>query len=117
MTRAGLVGLAMAILACGFPRETWAKDEAPKPPVRTDFARREADSPGLQDFRGGCPGPDGVTLVIALLLAPVVLPLYGLYALGEWIVSLCHPAEKPPSPAPPPKKDPAWVPTPGAAQP
>jgi len=114
MRRAGLVTMAALIVACGFPRETWAGDE----PAKQNFARREAASPGLQDFRGGCPGPDGPTLVIALLLAPVVLPLYGLYLLGDWVVSLFSHDEKPERPrSVEPPKQPAWVPTPGAGHP
>lgn len=114
MRRAGLVTMAALIVACGFPRETWAGDEA----RRTNYAKREAESQGLQDFRGGCPGPDGVTLVVALLLAPVILPLYGIYLGVEWFVGLFSHDEKPERPrtvAPP--KEPAWVPTPGASHP
>lgn len=94
MTKAMLGMLAASILACGLPRESWADDEA-------EYAQREQASPELGDFRGGH-GPSGFGLVIILILSPVLLPIYGIYALGEWLVDICVP-DPPPKPAEEPK--------------
>lgn len=116
MTRVGLVMISGLLVACGFPGETWAGDEPSKPRLRTDFSQRESESRELQDFRGGCCTPDAVTIVIAILLSPVILPAFGLYKLGDWLVSLFR-VEKPCAPrrSPEPDRERRGVPSPGVA--
>jgi hypothetical protein len=102
MKRAGLVALSAIVVACGFPRETWAKDDPAKPRRgSSSYSDRERESHELEDFRGGC-GPDGTILILAIFLSPVLLPAFGLYKLGEWVVSLFK-VEKP---CPPPRRTP-----------
>lgn len=90
MKKAVLVVLAASCFACGLPRDSWARDDQGTPSEEADYARREQASPELQDFRGGH-GPSGPFLVVAIILLPVWLPLFGLYKLGEWLFDLCTP--------------------------
>ena len=102
MRKAVLVGLAASIFACGLPRDSWADGGQETPSEEADYARRELAAPELQDFRGGH-GPDGVVLVIGIILLPVWLPIFGLVKLGEWLIDLCTP-EPPPKPTEEPEK-------------
>lgn len=90
--RPWLIALASAVLLYTLPVQA---QDAPR------YAQREAETPRLAEFRGGCPGPDAWMLVFLIPLAVVVLPFYGLYkggeALRDWI---CPPyTKKAPSPA------------------
>ena len=80
------IGLASAILLHTLPA---AAQDAPR------YAQREAETPRLAEFKGGCPGPDPWMLVLLIPLAIVFLPFYGLYkggeALHDWI---CPPYQK-----------------------
>ncbi|HXX93089.1 MAG TPA: hypothetical protein VEN81_05615 [Planctomycetota bacterium] len=83
MKNPGLLALALAVFAFALPPETWAQEAVSAGPERGPYARREAQAPGLEEFRGGCPGPDGPVLVLLILTLPVTLPIYGLFKLGE----------------------------------
>ena len=117
MKKAGLVALAAAIFACALPPETWADGERGTKSEEADYARREAATPGLAEFRGGCGGPDGAMLVILILTLPITLPIFGLWKLGEWGVSLLTPPpapkkDHPPTPTEPRRPgDPGTIPT------
>jgi hypothetical protein len=94
MKKSGLVVMAAAIFACALPPEIWARGERGTPAERLAYAEREAAAQGLENFRAGCPGPDGPLLVILILTLPITLPIFGLYKLGEWtaqgVKSLFH---------------------------
>lgn len=83
MKKACLVALAGAIFACGLPGETWAQGERGTVSEAEKYAARESAASGLQEFRGGCPGPDGPMIVVLVLTLPIWLPIFGLYKLGE----------------------------------
>lgn len=94
-----LIALASAVVLHTLPAPAPAQD----PRL---YAEREAETPRLAEFKGGCPGPDGWALLILIPLALVVLPFYGLYkggeALAEWV---CPPYEKKePAPCAPPSR-------------
>lgn len=67
--------LAVALLVA-VPAAALAGDEA-------TYAAREAAAPGLAEFVGGCPGPDGLQLVLMLILAVPFAPFLLLaFAMG-----------------------------------
>lgn len=55
--------IAVSILLCGLPAASLAQDEA-------SYAQREAQSQGLDDFRGG---QLGVVIAVLVIIALVVL--------------------------------------------
>ena len=67
-----LIGLASAVLFYTLPAPAQAQDSR-------RYAEREAETPGLAEFKGGCPGPSGWELLIMIPIALVLLPFYGLY--------------------------------------
>lgn len=89
--KALLIGLASAVLFYSVPAQ--AQD-----PRR--YAEREAETPGLAEFKGGCPGPDGWMLLLILPLGLVALPFYGLYKGGEALAYWLCPPYKKKEPAP-----------------
>ena len=105
-----LIGLASAVLFYTLPAPAQAQDSR-------RYAEREAETPGLAEFKGGCPGPSGWELLIMIPIALVLLPFYGLYkggeALHDWI---CPPyKKKEEKPSAPPKKNMSWEGTPACA--
>lgn len=96
--RSGLIGLASAVLLGSLAAPLQAQD------VRR-YAEREAETPGLADFKGGCHGPNGWALVLLVPLAIVALPFYLLYKGGEALYKwICPPYEKKePDPCAPPR--------------
>ncbi|HEX7901297.1 MAG TPA: hypothetical protein VF950_26295 [Planctomycetota bacterium] len=78
--KAPLIGLACAVLLHTLPVQ--AQDAQ-------RYGQREADTPRLAEFKGGCPGMDGWEVLLLLPLALVILPFYGIYkggeALHDWI--------------------------------
>jgi hypothetical protein len=99
-----LIGLASAVFLYAVPAPVQAQESR-------RYAEREAETPRLAEFKGGCPGPDGWTLLLMLPIILVVLPFYGLYkggeALHDWI---CPPDQKKEeAPATPGKKGMSWA--------
>jgi len=92
--KALLMGLASAVLLYTLPATAQAQD------VRR-YAEREAETPRLAEFRGGCHGPSGWGLLVMIPLALVILPFYLVYKAGEalhdWI---CPPVQKKKEPPP-----------------
>ena len=113
MKKAGLTVLAAAVFAFALPPQTWADGERATTSEASEYAAREARTPGLEQFRGGCGGPDGPMLVLLIVTLPISLPLFGLYKLGEWAVEgiglIFHPKPAPETPKPQPTAPPGNV--------
>lgn len=77
--RLALIPLASLILLHTLPAPARA-DDVPR------YAAREAATPRLAEFRGGCPGDFGPWILLLIPLALVFLPFYLLYKGGEAVV-------------------------------
>jgi hypothetical protein len=101
--------LAAAVLNYTLAPRLWADGERATRAEEQRYALREAQAPGLERFVGGCPGPDGWTLLLVFTIGlPVVIVVFLGYLVVDG-VKLCFPSkEEPPrepeeKPGPDPK--------------
>ena len=124
-TQKAMLGLmAVAIFGYALPRPALAQGERATPVEERGYADREAATPGLDQFTGGCCHEIPWWIIpFIILLAPVALPIYGLIKLGEATGDCVKstfsspPERKPEAPRPPPVETPRTYPAPvGAAR-
>ena len=72
-------GLAVVLLALPLP--AFADGTQGTSPEIEAYRSLEMDAPDLQDFRGGCPGPEEPILLLFLPLILVMLPIAILYSI------------------------------------
>ncbi len=100
-----LVGLASAILLYTLPAPAWADGERGSAAESKRYAQREAETPQLDTFRGGCPGDMGPWLILLIPIALVVLPFYLLYEGCDALRGLICPEKPASAPKPAPEKE------------
>lgn len=119
-TQKAILGLmAAAIFGNAMPRPALAEGERATPAEEQGYAQREAATPGLDQFSGGCCVDIPWWIIpLILILAPIALPIYGLIKLGEATGDCVKstftspPEPKPEAPRRPPVETPRTQPAP-----
>lgn len=101
-----LVGLASSILLYTLPpAPAWADGERGTAAEAQRYSQREAETPQLDTFKGGCHGVEP-WMILLIPLALVALPFYLLYEGCDALrKAICPEKPEPKKETAPPKKD------------